>query len=162
MSAEDAERFQSSNKCWISSKLFDVEDNTVRDHDHITGKYGGSAHWSCNINLILTKTFPAIFHNLKCNNSRLVMQEIGKSEIKVSVVPNGLEKYMVFIMNKNLVFIDSMQFMHFSLYSLVKNLSDNFMYLSQLFSGKQLKVVQQKEADPYKYMESFKKNFDEN
>ena len=55
MSVEDEERFKSSNKCWICCKLFDIGDNKVRDHDHITGKYRGSAHWSCNINLKLTK-----------------------------------------------------------------------------------------------------------
>ena len=32
---------------------------------------------------------------------------------------------MAFTINENLVFIDSMQFMNSSLYSLVKNLSDN-------------------------------------
>ena len=58
-----------------------------------------------------------------------------------------------------MVFIDSMQFMHSSLDSLVKNLSDNFMYLSQLFSGKQLKVVKQKGVYPYEYMESVKDLF---
>ena len=39
MSAEDEERFQSSNKCWICNKLFVAEDNKVRDHDHVAGKY---------------------------------------------------------------------------------------------------------------------------
>ena len=29
MSVEDEERFQSSNKCWICDKLFDVGDNKV-------------------------------------------------------------------------------------------------------------------------------------
>ena len=58
-----------------------------------------------------------------------------------------------------MVFIDSMQFMHSSLDSLVKNLSDNFMYLSQLFSGKQLKVVKQKGVYLYEYMESVKDLF---
>ena len=55
ISAKDEQRFQSSNKCWICNKLFNVGDNKVRDHCHITGKYKGSAHWSCNINLKLTK-----------------------------------------------------------------------------------------------------------
>ena len=50
MSAEE-EKFQSSNSWWICDKLFDVEDDKVRDHCHITGKYRGAAHWSCNINL---------------------------------------------------------------------------------------------------------------
>ena len=38
-------------------------------------------------------------------------------------MPNGLEKYMAFFLNKNLVFIDSMQFMNSSLDKLVKNLN---------------------------------------
>ena len=77
MPAEDEERFQSSSKYWICNKLFDVGDNKVRDHDHITGKYRGPAHWSCNINLKLAKNVPVIFHNLKGYGSHLVMQEIG-------------------------------------------------------------------------------------
>ena len=55
MSAEDEDRFQSSNKCWICNKLFDVGDNKVGNHDHITEKYRGSAHCSCNINLTTLK-----------------------------------------------------------------------------------------------------------
>ena len=65
VSAENEERFQLSNKCWIRDKLFDARDNTVRDHCDVTGKYRGSAHWSCNINLGLTKKIPVIFHNLR-------------------------------------------------------------------------------------------------
>ena len=63
MSAKDEERFQLINTCWICNKLFDAEDNKVRDHCHITEKYRGSAHWSYNINLKLTKKGPVIFHN---------------------------------------------------------------------------------------------------
>ena len=37
MSAEE-ERFKSSNSYWICYKLFDVGDDKVRDHRHITGK----------------------------------------------------------------------------------------------------------------------------
>ena len=65
VSTENEERFQLSNKCWIHDKLFDARDNTVRDHCDVTGKYRGSAHWSCNINLGLTKKIPVIFHNLR-------------------------------------------------------------------------------------------------
>ena len=73
------------------------------------------------------------------------MKDVGKFDVKVSAIPNGLEKYMAFTVNKNLVFIDSMQFMNSSLDSLVKNLSDNdFIYLSEEFSGEFLKLVKQK------------------
>ena len=61
ISAEDEERFQSSNKCQICDKLFVARDNRVSDHCHITGKYRGSAHWSYNVNLGLTKKVPVIF-----------------------------------------------------------------------------------------------------
>ena len=58
---------------------------------------------------------------------------------------------MVFKVNKNLVFIDSMQFISSILDSWVKNLSNNddFKYLSQEFSGEQLKLVKRKGVSLY-------------
>ena len=51
-----------------------------------------------------------------------------------------------------------MQFMNSSLDILVKNVPDNdFKYLSQEFSGDLLKLVKQKGANPYEYIDSFKK-----
>ena len=68
---------------------------------------------------------------------------------------------MAFTINTNLVFIDSMQFMNSSLYSLVTNLSgNNFKYLSEDFSGKFLTMLKQKIMYPYQYMESFKRVFE--
>ena len=55
MSAENEQRFQSNNKCWIWDKLFDVEDNKIRNHCYTTEKYRDSAYWSCINNLTLTK-----------------------------------------------------------------------------------------------------------
>ena len=46
---EEEEQFQSSNICWICERL--IEDEKVRDHCHITGKFRGAAHWSCSKNL---------------------------------------------------------------------------------------------------------------
>ena len=104
-------------------------DNKVRDHCHITRKYRGSS--SCNVNLGLTKKLPVMFHNLRGYDSYLIMQEIDKSDVKITVIPNGLEKYMAFTTNKILFLIDSMQFMNSRLNKLVKNLRDNnFKYLS--------------------------------
>ena len=36
VSEKDEQRFQSSNKCWMCDKLFDVGDNKVRDDRHVT------------------------------------------------------------------------------------------------------------------------------
>ena len=80
------------------------------------------------------------------------------NNLKISVLPNGLEKYMAFTVNKNLVFIDIMQFMNSSLDKLVKNLNDrDFNYLSEEFSDEKLKLVKEKGVYPYKYTNSFKR-----
>ena len=142
MSEEEEHLFQQSNSCWICKKLIDNDDEKVRDHCHVTGKFRGAAHWSCNINLQLTKNVPVIFHNLKGYDSYLIFYELKKFDMKIDLIPNGLEKYMAFILNKNLLFIDSMQFMNFSLERLVKNISDNdFKYLTQEFGSKNLKII---------------------
>ena len=106
----------------------------------------------------MTKEGPAIFHKLRSCGSHLTIQEIGKLDVKVNVIPNGLEKYMAFTVNSNLVFIDSMKFMEFSLDVLVKNLRGNdFKYLPQEFSGDLLELVKQKGVYPYEYTGSFKR-----
>ena len=90
------------------------------------------------------------------------MQEIGTFGVKISVITNVLEKYMAFTINKNLVFIDSMQFMNSSLDALIKNLSDNdFKFLLQKFSGEQLKLVNLKGMYSCEYMDCFKTFFRE-
>ena len=48
MSAEENEKFEMTNICWICGKSINLDDNKVRDHCHITGKYRAAAHWSCN------------------------------------------------------------------------------------------------------------------
>ena len=157
MSEEEQEQFQSSNTCWICEKLIDNDDEKVRDHCHVTGKFRGAAHWSCNINLQLTKKVPVIFHNLRGYDSHLIFNELDKFDVKIKVIPNGLEKYMAFFLNKNLVFIDSMQFMNSSLEKLVKNLSDNgFRYLTEEFGSEYLELLKQKHAYPYEYIDCFK------
>ena len=77
---------------------------------------------------------------------------------KNDVIPNGLEKYMAFILNKNLVFIDSMQFINSSFEKLVKNLSeDYFKYLTQEYGSKNLELLKRKDAYPSDYMDSFER-----
>ena len=144
---EEEEQFQSSNICWICEKL--IEDEKVRDHCHITGKFRGTAHWSCSINLQLTKKVPVIFQNLKGYDSHLRFYKLKKFDVKFDAIPDGLEKYMALILNKNLVSIDSMQFMNSSLEKLVKIVSDDsFKYLTQEVGSKNLELL--KDAYPHK------------
>ena len=89
-------------------------------------------------------------------DSHLIFSELDKSDVKISVIPDGLEKYMALLLNKNVFFIDSTQFMNFSLDKLVKNLSDeDFKYLVEEFGSENLELLKQKDAYPYEYMNSF-------
>ena len=65
---------------------------------------------------------------------------------------------MAFFLGRDLVFINSMQFMNSSLDKLVKNLVDkDFKYLVEEFGTENLKILKQKGAYPYEYMNSFKR-----
>ena len=96
ISEKEEHLFQQSNSCWIRKKLIHNDEEKVRDNCHVTGKFRDAAHGSCNRNLQLTKTVPVIFHNLGAYDSHLIFSELDKFDVKVSVIPNGLEKYMVF------------------------------------------------------------------
>ena len=158
MTEEEEHLFQQSNTCWICKKIIDNDDEKVRHHCHFTSKFRGAAHWGCNINFQLTKKVPVIFQNLKGYDSHLIFSELNKFDVKINVILNGIEKNMAFFLGKNLVFIDSMQFMNFSLDKLVKNLSDeDFKYLVKEFGSENLELLKQKSAYPYEYMSSFKR-----
>ena len=65
---------------------------------------------------------------------------------------------MVFFLDKNLVFIDSMQFMNSILDKLVKNMSDkDFKYLIEEFGSENLELLKRKGTCPYEYMDSFER-----
>lgn len=82
----------------------------VRDHCHITGKYRGVAHNSCNLNYQIKKYFPVFYHNLKGYDGHFIIREIEKDEChKIKVLPINRTRYLSFSMilkNNN---IDSVQ-----------------------------------------------------
>ena len=144
MTIEDNDDFENSTKFWICDNDYVDNDIKVRDHCHITGKNRGSAHRVCYVNLKLNHKILVVFHNLKNYDSHHV-QELGKFNLKINIIPSGLEKYMSFTINNKLSFIDSFQFLSTSLDSLVKNLcKDDFKYLSQEVDNSILDLVKQK------------------
>ena len=135
MTEEGENLFQKSNNSWICKKVIYNDEENVRDHCHVTGKFRGAAHESCNLNLQLTKKVPVIFHNLRGYDSHLIFNELDKFNVKIKVIPNGLEKYIAFFLKKNL------QFMNSSLDKLVKHLSDkDFKYLIEEFGSENLEL----------------------
>ena len=60
----------------------------------------------------------------------LLFQELGKFNLEISVIPNGLEKYMSFTINNKLNFIGSFQFLSSSWDKLVKNLDKDDLMIT--------------------------------
>ena len=73
--------------------------DSVRDHDHMTGKYRGAAHKECNFKLKLnvkTMPIPVIFHNLKGYDGHLLMQAMARVQGEIKCIPTNTEKYISF------------------------------------------------------------------
>ena len=101
MSEEEERDFKNSTKCHICERKYKREEMIVtkydpenlvnfrvRDHCHITGKYRGSAHNSCNLKFSLSLEnlkIPVIFHNLQGYDSHFIMQKLGKIIEEVSI-----------------------------------------------------------------------------
>ena len=113
MTEKDNEDFENATKCWISDNDYIGNDLKVK-YCRITGKYRGSAHTDCSINVKLNHKIPVVFPNLKNYDSHLIMQELGKFNLKINVTPNGIEKYMSISINNKL-----------SLWAILKSLNKN-------------------------------------
>ena len=175
MTKDDDIRFKKSEECHICGKKYTDKDIRVRDHCHITGKYRGSAHQECNLQLRVNPEevkIPVIFHNLRGYDSHFIMQEIGaivkqytyknkkgqEQQMNINAIPNNMEKYMAFMLGNHLVFLDSFQFMSSSLDKLVSNLPrESLKYTSEMFKDYKLDLMARKGVYPYDYMDSFDK-----
>ena len=175
MTEEDEVDFRKATKCHICDRQYQDKDIRVRDHCHITGEFRGSAHQDCNLKLQINPNnikIPVFFHNLRGYDSHFIMQQIGEiakkhtytnareeeCHMNINCIPNNMEKYMAFMLGKHLTFLDSYQFMNFSLDNLVKNLPDEaFKYTDEEFQGEELKLVKRKGVYPYDHMDSFQK-----
>ena len=111
MTTEDKNNYENSENCWICSEKINNDKNKVRDHCHITGKYRGAAHKECNSKLRIPRKIPVIFHNLKGYDGHLIFRELNNfKDIDIQVIPKTNERYMSIIVNRNRVFLDSLQF----------------------------------------------------
>ncbi|XP_065653011.1 uncharacterized protein LOC136080322 [Hydra vulgaris] len=162
--------FNAAIKCHICGE--DLGKDKVRDHCHITGKYRGVAHRSCNLNYKIPKFFPVLFHNLSGYDSHLFIKKLSGG--KLSRIPNNEEKYISFSreikvdeyikegkkfeVKRELRFLDSYRFEPFSLDALSKNLAkDQCKNIGKLYSGKHLDLLLKKSIYPYDWVDSVDK-----
>ena len=159
MKTEDENNYQNSDDCWICNKKIIKNKDKVRNHCHITGKYRGPAHSQCNLKLKRPRKLPIIFHNLEGYDGHLFFRELNKyKDIDIQVIPKSSEKYMSIIINKNIIFLDSLQFYKGSLDSLAGNLQDSdFKHLMSEFPPNKLEILRKKDAYPYEWVDSCEK-----
>ena len=178
LSNEDQINHKNATHCYVCNCIFTTENHKVRDHCHVLGNYRGDCCNKCNLGMKMTKTIPVIFHNLKGYDSHLLLQELGKFNRKISVIPHNMQTYMSFsVSNKtsyfdkkagkqvnrdwfNLRFIDSFGFMASSLSQLVVDLKqsgfDKFKNVSQEF-GPDAEIITRKGIYPYSFMDGYDK-----
>ena len=157
MTRADGETHRTARRCHVCDDL--LKGDSVRDHCHITGKYRGAAHSTCNLKLRLnpkTITIPVVFHSLRGYDSHLLMQAISKVEGRMSCVPNNTEKYISFSLGQ-LRFIESAQFLLAPLDKLVAaNQPSTFEITARYEPDHQKRtLLMRKGVYPYEFMDSW-------
>ena len=94
MTEENEIEFETGAHCHICGEQ--LENDKVRDHCHVSGKYRGAAHNACNLKFRIPSFIPVVMHNLKGYDSHLIMQHLGKIDAEVTCIPNNMEKYISF------------------------------------------------------------------
>ena len=134
LTQEDIEDFENNNICRFCEK--EIVSDKVRDHCHLTGKYRGPAHNTCNINVKQKDSnfIPFAFHNFSnydCHMFFKKLVDLKKDKVKFEIIPKTNEEYIT-VKYGCIRFIDSYRFLSESLDKLVKNLDeDDFKILKK-------------------------------
>ena len=158
---EEEESLKLAEECWLCEQPFTEYEQPVRDHDHLTGRYRGAAHNTCNINCKQKSSsfVPIFFHNFFGYDCHLIFQKLLTQAYTVGqhccekryepkIIPKSMENY-VSIQVGCLRFLDSYRFLSSSLDKLVKSL-DNLTGLDQ--NGFKDNLFKKKLAYPYEYL----------
>ena len=151
MTKDDELKFLTAKDCWLCKKPLD--EDAVRDHDHLSGKFRGAAHLKCNFLYALPTKIPIIFHNLKNFDSHIIITALKPNLFKkISIIPQNLEKFIAFSAD-SFIFLDSFAFLPSSLDMLSSNLSeeDKEHLALQLFEKEDLPFISNKGTLPYGY-----------
>jgi len=152
---DDAKIYRAATTCQICYGEFGDDDDQVRGHCHLSGKFRGAAHSKCNLNYKLPKFYPVVFHNLSGYDSHLFIKKLhSENGEKINCIPTNKEKYISFsidvivdkfinkeekevIVKRELQYIDSFKFMASSLDTSSRNLhKEQCKNLNKCYSGK--------------------------
>ena len=139
MREEDEQDFLNNNICRFYEK--EILSDKVRDHCHLTGKYRGPAHNTCNINVKQKDSnfIPFAFHNFSnydCHMFFKRLVDLKKDEVKFKIISKTNEEYIA-VKYGCIRLIDSYRFLSERLDKLVKILDeDDFKILKKEFPDK--------------------------
>ena len=124
MKQEDEKDFRNNSICRFCEK--GILSDKVRDHCHLTGKYRGPAHNTCNINVRQADSnfIPFAFHNFSNYDCHMFFKrliDLKKDKVKFKIIPKTNEEYIT-VKYGCIRFIDSYRFFSDTLDKLVKNL----------------------------------------
>ena len=96
MSEENNKHCHATAKCHICEKIIEDPTEKVRDHCHMTGKYRGPAHNTCNTKYHLHHEVPVFFHNFSKYDSHLFITELIRmqSDRNIQIIPSNTETYI--------------------------------------------------------------------
>ena len=122
MTQEKEEDFKNNNICRFCEK--EILSDKVRDHCHLTGKYRGPAHNTCNINVKQKNSnfIPFAFHNFSnydCHMFFKKLVDLKKDKVKFEIITKTNEEY-ISVKYGCIRFIDSYRFLSESLDKLLK------------------------------------------
>ena len=129
MTEEDEEVYKNNNICRFCER--EILSDRVRDHCHLSSKYRGPAHNTCNINVEQkdSKFIPFAFHNFSnydCHMFFKRLVNLKNEKVKFDIIPKRNEEN-ISVTYGCIRFIDSYRILSESLDELVKILDvDDF------------------------------------
>ena len=126
MTGKDEEDYKNNNICRFCGKT--IESDKVRDHCHLTGKYRGPGHNTCNINVTQKQSnfIPFLLHNFSNYDCYMFFKKLvdkKKDKVDFENIPKTNEEY-ISVTYGCIGFIDIYRFLSSGLDSLVETLVD--------------------------------------
>ena len=117
MTGEDEKDSKNNNICQFCEK--EKLSDKVRDHCHLTGKYRGVAHSTCNINVTQEQSnfIPFLFHNFSNYDCHMFFKKLvdkKKDEVEIEITTKTNDEY-ISVTYGCIKFIDSYRFLSSSL-----------------------------------------------
>ena len=88
----------------------------------------------------------------------ITFKELNNFDVDIDVIPKGIDKYMSIIVNRDVTFIDSLQFYNGSPDTLASNLkNEDFKHLTSEFGTDKLEILKRRDGYPYECVDSYEK-----